>query len=154
MDKEIEKKQLKGFSLFELLITMGILMLLSLIVFPVATQKAQESKLETYGSEIATDIYYQQQRSAFKEIDGGVAIYSNGYTLFDGPSLALATEKDVKTLPTNIQIHTISPTLGNEIFFTDGEFKATTYGSFLISDGFSTMRISINQEGLIEYEDI
>lgn len=154
MAKNIYKNKLEGFSLFELLVTMGIMMLLSLIVFPVATQKAQETKLESYASQLVTDIYYQQQRSAHKSIPGGISFSSNGYTLFDGETLLDATETDIKDYPNNITITSISMTEGNTIFFPTGEFKPESYGTLLITDDFNSVRVSINKEGLIVYEKL
>ena len=72
MVKRKSSNNLKGFSLLELLITMGMMMLLALIVFPVTLQKAQQSKLESYASQLVTDIYYQQQKAALKGTEGGV----------------------------------------------------------------------------------
>ena len=154
MAKNIHKNKLKGFSLFELLITMGILMLLSLIVFPVATQKAQESKLESYASQLVTDIYYQQQRSAHRAVPEGISLSANGYTLFDGETFLDATETDTKDYPNNIRITSVSITNGDDIFFPAGEFKPFSYGSLVITDGLHSIRVSINKEGLIVYEKL
>lgn len=154
MVRKYTEKKLSGFSLFELLITMGVLMLITLIVFPLAIQKTQASKLESYASQIVTDIYFQQQRSSFKKFDGGVYLETNSYVLFDGPSFEQATEIDTKRYPSNVSISSISPTLGQEILFLDGQFKSTTYGFFVISDGVHRIRVHINQEGLIDYEKI
>ncbi len=154
MVKNTYKNKLKGFSLFELLVTMGILMLLSLVVFPVATQKAQEDKLESYASRLVTDIYYQQQRSALKGLNEGIYLATSGYTLFEGETLLDATDTDVKQYPTNIRITSISLSSGDVIFFPAGEFKPTSYGTLVLTDGINLVRISINREGLIGYENI
>ncbi len=154
MAKNIYKNKLKGFSLFELLVTMGILMLLSLIVFPVATQKAQEDKLESYASRLVTDIYYQQQRSALKGLPEGIYLANSGYTIFEGETLLDATDTDVKEYPTNITITSISMSNGDVIFFPKGEFKPSSYGTLVLTDGINLVRISINREGLIRYERI
>ena len=154
MAKNIYKNKLEGFSLFELLVTMGIMMLLSLIVFPVATQKAQEAKLESYASQLVTDIYYQQQRSAHRSIPGGISLSTNGYTLFDGETLLDATETDMKDYPNNITLTSISMTDGNTIFFPVGEFKPLSYGTLVITDGLNSVRVSVNKEGLILYEKL
>lgn len=154
MAKNIHKNKLQGFSLFELLITMGILMLLSLIVFPVAIQKAQESKLESYASQLVTDIFYQQQRSAHRATPEGISLSVNGYTLFDGETLLDATETDIKDYPNNITITSIFMTDGNTIFFPAGEFKPLSYGTLVITDTRNSIRVSINKEGLIVYEKL
>ena len=145
-------RKLKGFSLFELLITMGILIILGMIVFPLAVQKAQQSKLENYASQLTTDLYFQQQESFFKGVHKGVTIESNGYVLFDGESLSVATESYSNNYPNNIKSHSISFSLGNEIVFPGGELEPSSYGAVIISDDFNLVRVYINQEGLVGYE--
>jgi len=154
MVKNEYKNKLNGFSLFEILITMGILMMLSLIVFPVATNKARESKLEAYASQIATDLYYQQQRAKQKNLGTGISLGTNSYTLFDGDSLGTATDTDQKSYPNNILITSIALTGTNEISFLGGKFKPMYYGYFNITDSHNIVRVYINQEGLIWYEKI
>jgi Tfp pilus assembly protein FimT len=154
MVRNLKTKKLQGFSLFELLVTMGILMMLSFLVFPVAVNKGQESKLESYASQLATDIYYQQQRCRFKNITGGVAIGGNSYTLFDGNSLAEATDTDVRRYPTNISFTSVSIQNGDTIFFNNGEFKPVSYGSLTLTDGTNYIEIYINREGLVGYEKL
>ncbi len=154
MVKKRYKYKLDGFSLFEILVTMAILMMLSFLVFPVTIQKAQETKLEGYASQIVTDIYYQQQRAFQKNLKGGVALGVNTYTLFDGESLATATETDLKKYPSNIRIASISLSGTNEIVFQNGEFKPLSYGYFEINDSMNYIRVYINGEGLIWYEKI
>jgi len=148
------KKNLSGFSLFEILVTLGILLMITAVVFPVTLQKSQKSKLESYASQLVTDLYYQQQRSARRGTAEGIDIDSNGYTMFDGISELDATETQTKTYPANIWIEAISLTTGDEILFPAGEFKPSVYGSVNITDGRSSMRVSINREGLIEYENL
>ncbi|KKP43419.1 MAG: hypothetical protein UR32_C0001G0038 [candidate division WS6 bacterium GW2011_GWE2_33_157] len=154
MGKNLNKKQLQGFSLFELLVVMGILLMLSALVFPLTIQKTQESKLESYASQLTTDIRYQQQRSSLKNMAGGISLGSNQYTLFDGESLASATDTDIKKYPTNIQITSVSLTNGSEIFFPSGEFKPLSYGTLVVTDGRNSIRVYINMEGLIGYEKL
>lgn len=154
MRKEKKSKKLEGFSLFELLVTMGILMILSTIVFPLATQKAQLAKLEGYASQLVTDIYFQQQESSLKNEPRGIAIHNNGYTIFDGETLSTSTDQHFKKYPSNISIWAISLSLGNEILFESGKFKPTSYGTLIVSDGFYSVQVYINNEGLIGYETL
>lgn len=151
MHKHKQTKFLNGFSLFELLVTMAILMMLALLVFPLAINKTQESKLESYASQLVTDIYYQQNRCTLKNISGGVSLGSNTYTLFDGDTLATSTDTDIKRYPTNIRITSIAVTNSNEISFPAGEFKPTSYGTLVLTDGTNSIQIYINKEGLVGY---
>jgi Tfp pilus assembly protein FimT len=151
--RNLEKQQkLEGFSLFELIVTMGILLILSIIVFPIATQKAQQTRLDTYASELVTDLYFQQQQSTMRNESRGVLIESNGYTLFDGESSAEAIEKDIRSYPNNIRISSVSFSMGNEVLFPEGNFKPSSFGTLIISDGTFAVQVYINKEGLIGYE--
>ena len=131
---------------------MAILMILSLIVFPLAINKTQESKLESYASQIVTDIHYQQQRCTLKNLPGGISLGSNTYTLFFGDSLDTSVDTDTKRFPSNVRITSITLTNSNEITFNAGEFKPTSYGTFLLTDGVGSIQIYINREGLTGYE--
>ena len=154
MRKDIKKNNLKGFSLFEVLVTISILMLLSLVVFPVAINRTQENRLESYASQLVTDIYFQQQRSYLRNSPGGVSLGVNTYTLFDGDSLDVASDTDLKTYPSNIRITSISMSGSNEITFLSGEFKPVSYGTFVLTNGMHNFRIYINREGLVGYEKL
>ena len=152
MNNGNRNKTFEGFTLLEILLTLGILLVIATLVFPITLQKAQESKLEVYANQLTNDLYYQQQRSSLKGLSSGIAIDNNGYTLFDGESLSNASETQVKTYPSNISINSVALTSGNEIIFPEGKFKPSTYGTLVITDGQSSISIYINREGLIGYE--
>lgn len=133
---------------------MGILMLLSLMVFPLAINKTQESKLESYASQLVTDIYYQQNRCRLNNTAGGISLGVNNYTLFNGDTLATSTDKDIKKYPSNIRITSIALTSSNEITFPKGEFKPSSFGTLRLTDGSNSIQIYINKEGLIGYEKL
>jgi Tfp pilus assembly protein FimT len=150
------KKQTKlhGFSLFEVLVTLGVLLMLSGLVFPFTIQKVQQSKLENHASQLVSDIFFQQQESYYKNSPRGIAFSSNGYTIYDGESLASSTESSYKAYPNNIQIHSVNFFTGTEFNFPEGEFKPSSSGDLIITDGFNSIKIYINREGLIYYEII
>lgn len=154
MVKSFNKKKLNGFSLLELLVTMGILMLLSLMVFPLAINKTQESKLESYASQLITDLYYQQNRCKLNNVAGGVSLGVNTYTLYYGDTLATSTDTDTKKYPSNIRITSIALTSTNEITFPAGEFKPSSFGTLRLTDGTNSIQVYINKEGLIGYEKL
>lgn len=145
-------RQFEGFTLLEILLTLGILLIIGTLVLPITLQRSQESKLKVYANQLVTDIYYQQQRSSLKGIPSGIAINNNGYTLFDGESFSTASETQIKTYPANISITNVNLTLGNEILFPEGKFKPSIYGTLVITDGQSSISIYINREGLMGYE--
>jgi len=147
-----KNRKLKGFSIFEILITLGIILMLSALVFPFTLQKLQESKLNSYTSQLATDIYFQQQESYYKNSARGVSFSTHGYTIFDGETLDTATESSETEFPINISVTAVDFPTGIEFHFSQGEFKPSSSGYIQLFDGFNTMRVYINQEGLIYYE--
>lgn len=151
MDK-INKKKLKGFSLLEIIVTIGLLLLLSALVFPTTLRKLNESKARDYASQIVTDVYFQQQRARNEGVPTGIHFELNKYTLFDGDSLSTATEKDIKKLPKGIVLTNINMTDSNSVLFLGTEFKPISFGDLRVTVGLSGVKVNINQEGLIEYD--
>jgi len=146
------KKKLKAFSIFEILVTLGIIMLLAALVFPLTLQKIQDTKLNGYASQLSTDIYFQQQESYYKASPRGISFSSNGYTIFDGENLATATETSYKEFPRNISVTPVDFSSGSEFYFAEEEFKPSSSGYIHMSDGFNTVNIYVNREGLVYYE--
>jgi len=149
-----QRKFFEAFSILELLVTIAIFMILSVLVFPLAINKTQESKLESYASQIVTDIYYQQQLCTRRNFAGGVSLGSNTYTLFYGDSFSTSTDTDIKRFPNNVYITSITLTNSNEIRFASSEFKPLSYGTFILTDGMNAIQIYINREGLVGYEKL
>lgn len=147
-----QTKNMKGFSLLEIILTLALLLLISALTFPTTLGNIQKSKARTVSSQIATDLYYQQQRARNKNIPTGIYFESGRYTLFDGDSFSTGTEKDQKMLPNNIQISSTSLTTNNSVLFEGSEFKPLSYGSLYVQVMGQSFRVSINEEGLIEYE--
>ena len=145
-------KTYTGFSLIEVILTLGILMTISIFVFPLTTEKVRLSRLNDYASQLTTDIYFQQQESYFKKASKGVVFNTDGYTVFEGENYSEATDEFSKSFPRNISITTtISPT-PNQILFNGESFKPISYGEVIISDGQNSIELYINKEGLVDYE--
>lgn len=147
-----QTKNMKGFSLLEIILTLALLLLITAITFPTTLGNVQKSKARTISSQIATDLYYQQQRARSKNISTGVYFENGRYTLFDGDSFSVGTEKDQKILPSNIRISSISLTTNNSVLFEGSEFKPVSFGSLYVLVMGQSFRVSMNEEGLIEYE--
>jgi Tfp pilus assembly protein FimT len=147
-----KETKLQGFSIFEILVTLGVILMLSALVFPFTLQKLQASRLNSYASQLVTDIYFQQQESYYKNSPRGISFSSNGYTIFDGESISTSTETSFTQFPTNISVTPINFSTGTEFYFPQQEFKPSSSGEIVLSDGFNTVNIYINREGLIYYE--
>ena len=145
-------EKLKGFSLLEIIVTVGILLLFSGIIFPFTITKIKRTQLQSYASEIVADIYFQQQEARNRNQPTGIFLESGQYTLFTGETYETATEKDKKELKKGTYLSSIMLNDGTSIRFEGSSFKPLTYGSFLLSNGRSSVKIEINQEGLVEYE--
>jgi Tfp pilus assembly protein FimT len=88
MDKRnIQIQKIEGFSLFEILLTIAILLLLSVFLFPFTIGKLQEVQLKNYSTTLTEDIYFQQQQARNKNIHTGIKLESGKYTLFTGETL-------------------------------------------------------------------
>jgi Tfp pilus assembly protein FimT len=147
-----KEENLKGFSLLEIIVTVGILLLFSGIIFPFTITKIKRTQLQSYASEIVADIYFQQQEARNRNQPTGIFLESGQYTLFTGETYETATEKDKKELKKGTYLSSIMLNDGTSIRFEGSSFKPLTYGSFLLSNGRSSVKIEINKEGLVEYE--
>ncbi len=147
-----KEENLKGFSLLEIIVTVGILLLFSGIIFPFTITKIKRTQLQSYASEIVADIYFQQQEARNRNQPMGIFLESGQYTLFTGETYETATAKEKKELKRGTYLSSIILNDGTSIRFEGSSFKPLTYGSFLLSNGRSSVKIEINKEGLIEYE--
>lgn len=147
-----KEENLKGFSLLEIIVTVGILLLFSGIIFPFTITKIKRTQLQSYASEIVADIYFQQQEARNRNQPMGIFLESGQYTLFTGETYETATAKEKKELKRGTYLSSIILNDGTSIRFEGSSFKPLTYGSFLLSNGRSSVKIEINKEGLVEYE--
>ena len=147
-----QRKELEGFSLLEVILTIALILLIGVILFPTTLKTIQKSQVLNYSDQLSTDIRYQQQRAKNKNIATGIFFEYGKYTLFDGETFTNGTEKDERVLPNNIRIPTHSLTNGNSIIFPAGEFKPSSYGNITLSARAYSTKIYINVEGLIENE--
>ena len=153
MDKgNMQIQKMKGFSLLEIILTVAILLILSVFLFPFTLGKLQEAQLRSYSTKLTEDIYFQQQQARNQNIHTGIKIESGKYTLFTGETLGSSTEKDVKELDRGYTISNISLNEGTTVLFSPGSVKPTTFGTFVLNRGQSHIKIYINKEGLIGNE--
>lgn len=153
MDKgNTQIQKMNGFSLLEIILTVAILLILSVFLFPFTIGKLQEVQLKNYSTKLIEDIYFQQQQARNQNIHTGIKLESEKYTLFTGETFESSTEKDVKELDKGYTISNISLNEGTTILFSPGSVKPTTFGTFVLNRGQSRIKIYINKEGLIGNE--
>ena len=147
-------KRLKAFTIIEMLIVLGVLFLLGFLVLPIAVKEIQAGKTDSFIKDLdsALRLLSQDAFSRKNDKDYGIALFSDHYTIFVGPSLSEAEDEIVYEVVDDVVIQNIDLSdSGSEVVFLSGSQKPDVYGSFEIVDLYSIYRFSINKEGLITY---
>lgn len=147
----------KGFTIFEMVVVLGILLSSSLILLPIGIGQLQRNKVENVAKDLASRIFLYQQNanSGLGNESYGISFANNSYTLYTGDSLGSAVDSAEIPITSNIQISNISITGGgNEIHFDKNTFKPVNDGTITLSDSANSYNIVINQEGMIYVENI
>lgn len=144
---------MKAASLFETLVVMGIFSMMVVLTFPFSMQLINRSRADAEAKTIAYMLFRQQQDAyaGLQQNSYGIAFFSDRYTVFTGERLSDATYQDTYYFTQPIRISSIQLSVGNEITFPVGEFRAGAFGHITISDSRSTYRLEINSEGMISY---
>lgn len=150
----MECKKLKGFTLIEIIVVMGVLTLLSMILMPYTIKEVKTSNVKSLAGDI-TSLMFSYQQEAYSGLAGksyGFAFDSTGYYLFTCNTFATAVSKDRTDLPPSISVNLINFAGGtNEVVFSPGSLKPSVFGNIRLTDDGSTYEININAEGFIEY---
>ncbi len=145
-------KKLRGFTLLEMLVVMGIIGSVSLVAMPITINQIKQTNLQQTVRDMNSAIFlYQQNAYASKNSKSyGVYFESDKYTLYIGESFATAEVTEPTILQSDVSISQINLTGGgNEIKFTAGGFRPTASGTIVLSDAFNSFALDINSEGLI-----
>ncbi len=149
--------KLTGFTLLELLVVMGIIAIVTVVVLPFSINDLKNSNLRSLAVNITSQINNYQLSAALGKdnLYYGISIGTNSYTLFNGTSLALASQSEVVHLEEGFYFSNIDlASFGSEIVFKPNSIKPLTTGTFRISDQYNTYEILINQEGFLEWYKI
>ena len=93
MDKgNMQIQKMNGFSLLEIILTVAILLILSVFLFPFTIGKLQEVQLKNYSTKLIEDIYFQQQQARNQNIHTGIKL-NLGNTPLTGETFESSTEK-------------------------------------------------------------
>ncbi len=140
---------MKGFTLFEIILTIGIFAILVAVTAPLAfrflgTQNIDDATKTTVASlrQARTQALFQKNDASF-----GINFSSSSYTLFQGSSYATrtATQDIVTTFPVGITISGLT-----EVVFEKRTGTPSSIGTLLIQSGGSSRSITINSQGLIQ----
>jgi len=146
-----------AYTLLEVLVVIGILLAVTMFVFPISLNQVNENKAKNASSNLTSLIFNIQQDAYARKNNQsqGVVFQSGSIIIYQGESLATAVSQETIEVPDDIYISSINLTNeANEINFGAGNFKPNNYGSVNISESGSTYQITINSEGLIYYHEV
>lgn len=146
-------KKEAGFTLIEMLVVIGIVIVVAFIVVPISVVQLQGNKLESETKKLKSSMHNQQQYaySAREDSAYGIVFNSGNYVLYQGDSYATATVTETIDLTNEVDIVQINfADSSSEVNFAKNEFRPSTTGNIVISDGINSYTININSQGLIE----
>lgn len=145
------KNYYQGFTLFEILVVLGIVIIISSIFIPLSIRQLQYSKISTYAEDLASQIYMQQQY-AYSGRNGnsyGVRVSAHGYSLFEGSSYASAVNVEEVALPASVNITANLSGSCSEVLFEKDSILPGCSGDLTLADSMESYKIYITEEGLI-----
>lgn len=147
----------KGFTLFEILITIALMTTITLILFPFSISTISTTNLNVAADQLFSTLFTSQQDSysGKNNLIWGVRLNSNSYTIISGSDINNIQEQDNFLLNNDIQIENVNLNNGqNQITFEKNKLVPSAIGSFEIYNSTSRYLFTINNEGLIEYRKI
>lgn len=141
----------KGFTMVEILVVLGIVMLISFVGIVGSVSKVNQTRTEEGVSGLSS-LIYQCQQNAYGGKDGracGIRFSSGYYEVYSGDDYAHAVTKDRIDFPAGVQITEANFGLGGDVKFSIGSFRPVTAGFVNVSDGRHSYQIVVNKEGLI-----
>jgi len=147
--------KLRAFTLIEVLVFAGMLIVVSSLAVVIATPQLLKQRSENTAKEIASAIASQQQTSysGLSEKAYGVRFDTISYSTFMGASWETRESADTFELPTGTSIVSIDLTGGaDEVVFASEGLLPSANGEILLLVGGSSYAVTINSQGLIDYE--
>ena len=150
-------KKYKAYTIIEILLVLGVLLLLGFLALPLAIREIQTGKTDSFVRELNSSFKMISQ-DAFSGKDGkdyGIALFPDRYIIFIGSSLNNSEDELIYAVCDDVTIQNINLLdLGNEIVFKSMSQKSDNYGSFEIADKYSVFKFEINKEGLITFNKL
>lgn len=148
-------RQPKAFTLIEVLVFVGILLMLTGFAVVVALPQIKRTRGDGVAKELTSAIYSVQQ-SAYSGLEGkshGVRFGTTTYDVFVGDSWDQKETFETFTLSSGGEILGISLTGGvAEIVFEAESIFPSAYGELVVEGSPSNYYIVVNSAGLIDYE--
>ncbi len=150
-------KTFKSFTLFEVIIVLGLVVIFSMVVIPISISQVRSNKVESAMLDMKSLVQVVQQNSYTKKNNNsyGVKFNADSFVIFEGYSFDSSTNKETIKLEPGLRIENINISGGtSEIFFPSGSLQPNNEGSIDLSDGEKVFRLIINSEGLISYNQL
>lgn len=150
-------RRLKAITLIELLVTLAIFGIVATIAIPFSLQQLQKNRAKQEAQSLVSLLRLTQQRgiSGQQASKFGVKFNNSNYVIYRGDNFASASQRETINLPPNISISSINLTNGgSEVTFSSGELRASSYGNIELGNAANLYRVTINSEGLIDYQKL
>lgn len=149
-------KYIKAYTFIELLVVIGLLTVAVGLAVPYSLRQIEQNKAKNDATSIAS-ITFNIQQDAFagkNQSSQGIAFQSNGYYIFEGTSLATATDQQFYQLE-NTTISSINLTGGtNEIIFSQNSLVPSATGNIRVTDNTQSYSVVVNAQGLIYFSQV
>jgi len=152
----MDNQYYKAFTIFEIVLILGIMMLLALIVIPVSVKQLRGAQAKALADEMHSNLFTQQQ-FAYTGKNGksySIAFFNDHYSIFTGQSLA--TSEDIFDIeyPGETYSEIFFSNGGNEIVFNIGSIKPSTSGYINITTETESYQVNINSQGLAQVQKL
>lgn len=147
-------RTLRGFTLFEILVVIGIVMIMAFVGISGYAPRTNKSRSEEVVSGLESFIY-QCQQDAYGGKNGracGVKFSSHYYEVYSGDSYAHAVTKETIDFSSGVSVSSVNFGSGTEVIFGPGSFRPLLSGTVTIGDGLNVFTITVTEEGLIYYQ--
>ncbi|MCK5027430.1 MAG: hypothetical protein KAS07_03350 [Candidatus Pacebacteria bacterium] len=142
-------KKITGFSVIEMLIVIGVVMLIVGITAPVGFRYYQTQLLDESACLVFDTLRRAQQNALFQKKDSrfGVFFEENSFTLFEGNTFLTRDENEdeIFILSNNISLGGLQ-----EVVFSRKYGTTTTGGEIVISMGERVKYVDINTKGRVD----
>ncbi len=145
----------KAFTLIEILITLALMSFFAVILFPFTIGTIRNGNLSSESANLASAIFKIQQDAFSSENDKayGIRLNNTNYSILAGSDTSNLVVTETITFPGNISISNLNlGNASNEILFAKNNLKPNTTGNITLSNGDESYTVSINNEGLVEFQ--